>query len=109
MPLGPGCALAVVWERVKMSFCLTYCTSCRPSFTVPQSLAFHRRVSECRLTSSQGLKEFCVTNGTVNWKGGMEGASGVEGEASETQLEGVQREIEGSDQWRRGEERGGRD
>lgn len=39
-----------------MSFCLTYCTSCRPSFTVLQSLAFHRRVSECRLTSSQGLQ-----------------------------------------------------
>lgn len=39
-----------------MSFCLTYCTSCRPSFTVLQSLAFHRRVSVCRLTSSQGLQ-----------------------------------------------------
>lgn len=73
MPLGLHCALAGERERVKMSFCLTYCTSCRPSFTVLQSLAFHRRVSECRLTSSQGLKEFCVTNGTVNWNGEVEG------------------------------------
>lgn len=70
MPLGLSCAPR---ERVKMSFCLTYCTSRWPSFTVPRSLAFHRRVSECRLTSSQrAVRILPLTNRTVNWKGVVE-------------------------------------